>query len=61
MLAKSYWINWNTIKSQIELDKILEKVLYKKWTELLNIYVEQEENVFPMVPAWKTLWETILE
>ncbi|MDD5769898.1 MAG: biosynthetic-type acetolactate synthase large subunit [Candidatus Gracilibacteria bacterium] len=61
MLAKSYAIDGITIKSQEELDKNLENIINNNLPFVANIFVEKEENVFPMVPAGKTLKETILK
>ncbi len=59
-LALSYWIDWLTIKNEKKLDKNIKKILEKKWPFLTNIFVEKEENVIPMVPAWKKLEETMI-
>ena len=60
-LAESYGIEGDTINNEEELKEKLEERIYKKWPVMINIHIEQEENLFPMVPAGKTLWETIVE
>ncbi len=60
-LAEAYWINWYTVKSEEELKKVLEKEFELDWPAVIEIKVEaDEDNIFPMVPAWYSLAETVV-
>jgi len=59
-LAEAYGIDGYRVKNEEELKKVLEKELQKKWPALIEVQVEgDEDNIFPMVPAWFSLKETI--
>lgn len=60
-LAESYSINWYTVSSQKELEQVLEKEFEINWPAVIEVKVESDEdNIFPMVPAWYSLAETIV-
>lgn len=59
-LAEAYALSGDQIVSLQELSK-QEKYFHAKGPVVLNYRVEQEDNVFPMVPGGKTLGETITE
>lgn len=61
IIANWYWLKWCTFKNEIELNKNIDNIILNKWAIVANVFVEQEENVFPMVPAGKSLSETILK
>lgn len=58
-IAEAYWIKWYKVSSLQEM-KDMHKVIYSSnWPAIIWYKVKPEENVFPMVPSWKPLWETI--
>jgi acetolactate synthase-1/2/3 large subunit len=60
-LAQAYWINGYSVDNEDDFKKVLEKELNTKWPALIEVKVEQhEENIFPMVPAWYSLKDTII-
>lgn len=61
-LAKSYGIKGFCIKRSADVRKVLRNALaYNEGPCLVDIEVEKEENVYPMVPAGAPLTEMILE
>jgi len=60
-VAEAYWIEWFSTKSKTESFEILKEILNKKWPQLAEFVVKKEDNLFPMVPWGKTLWDTINE
>ena len=61
MIAKGFGINGKTISKREELDETLDNLLAYDGPFLLEVKVEQEDNVFPMVPAGGTVSEMRLE
>ncbi|MDX9800379.1 MAG: biosynthetic-type acetolactate synthase large subunit [Spirochaetia bacterium] len=62
MLAKSYGIKGYCIKRSADVKKILKEALeYNDGPCLIDIEVEKEDNVYPMVPAGAPLSAMILE
>ncbi len=62
MLAKSYGIKGYCIKRSADVRKILKEALeYNDGPCLIDIEVEKEDNVYPMVPAGAPLSAMILE
>ena len=60
-LAEAYGIDGYSVSNKEDFKKVLEKELNKKWPALIELKVEQhEENIFPMVPAWYSLKDTIV-
>ncbi len=60
-VAEAYWINWYTVKSEKELEKVLEKELEINWPAVIEVQVEwDEDNIFPMVPTGYSLENTIV-
>lgn len=53
-VAKAYGIKGETIKTVNELEK-LEEYLLSDEAILINCVVTREENVFPMIPAGKSI------
>lgn len=60
-IAKGYGIEGRTISSRENLEKILDEVIAYDGPYLLEVKVEKEDNVFPMVPAGGTVSEMVLE
>ena len=58
-LAEWYWIGWTLIEWKDGLKKHLKKIIDDDGPELIEVKVQPNDNVFPMVPWWKTLWEVI--
>ncbi len=58
-IAEAYGIKGYKISSFQDMESKHSEIYSSKWPALIWYKVEKEENVFPMVPAWKTLWETI--
>ena len=58
-IAEAYWIKGYKISSLQEMEDKHDEIYSSKWPAIIWYNVEKEENVLPMVPAWKTLWETI--
>ncbi len=60
-IAKGYGIESSHIEQREELTNALEKMLAHEGPYVLEIKVEQEENVFPMVPPGASVSDVILE
>jgi len=60
-IAKGYGLDSAKVLAREELDAAIEKMLDHKGPYLLEIKVEQEENVFPMVPPGASVSDVILE
>lgn len=50
-IAKGYGIEGKTVKERPNLDSALSEMLNHKGSYLLEVMVEKEDNVFPMVPT----------
>lgn len=60
-LADSYDIKGKRVTSRDNLDAAIEEMLSDDEAYLLEVIVEQEDNVFPMVATGKSVSEIILE
>ena len=60
-IGEWYNIKSHTISSFSDMDENLETILSEKWPALIWFKIKTEDNVFPMVPPGKTLWEVITE
>ncbi|MEM8889836.1 MAG: thiamine pyrophosphate-dependent enzyme, partial [Bacteroidota bacterium] len=60
-IAEGYGIPAQRVETRAELDKALETMLAHDGPYLLDIVVEKEENVFPMVPSGAAVSEIKLE
>ena len=58
-LAEAYGINGYSVDNKEDLWKVLQKELENKGPAIIEIKVEQEENIYPMVPPGFTLKDTI--
>lgn len=60
-IAKGFGIDGHTCSERETLSESLDKMLNHKGAYLLEVKVEKEENVFPMVPAGTSVSEIRLE
>jgi len=60
-IAKVYGMKGYDIKTAEELDAILPEVLSSKGPAIINCFVQEDENVYPMVMAGKCIDEAIEE
>jgi acetolactate synthase-1/2/3 large subunit len=60
-IAKGFGIDGHTCNERESLSDSLDKMLASKKAYLLEVIVEKEENVFPMVPAGTSVSEIRLE
>ncbi len=60
-VAKGFGINGKTISKRDELKQAIEDLIAEDGPFLLEVKVEKEDNVFPMVPAGGTVSEMRLE
>lgn len=61
LIAKGYHIETELVKERSELDAAVEKMINHKGSFLLEVRVEKEGNVFPMVPSGASVSEIRLE
>lgn len=59
-VAKGFYIDGERVEKYSELDKALDRFLQAKNAYLLEVRVEKEANVFPMVPAGAACDEIVL-
>lgn len=59
-LASAYNIAYDRIESKNDLQKSFHEMMNHKGPYLLEVKIEKEENVFPMVPTGKSVSEMIL-
>jgi acetolactate synthase-1/2/3 large subunit len=59
-LAEAYGAAGFRIKTREELEPTLKKALAEKRPTIVDVVVAKEENVYPMVPAGKSLTEMLL-
>lgn len=60
-IADSYCIPAERVKDREQLETAVDKMLGSKGPYLLEVVVEKEENVFPMIPAGASVEEILLE
>ncbi len=60
-LAESYFIKAEKVTKREELSAALDRMIDSKKAYFLEVVVENEDNVFPMVPAGASVSEVILE
>lgn len=61
MIAKGFGIDGNKCTERDNLEESIDKMLAHPGAYLLEVVVEKEENVFPMVPAGRSVSEIRLE
>lgn len=59
-LAEAYGAEGYRVEKMEDLDQVLRKALASKNTTVVDVIVEDEENVYPMVPAGAGLSEMLL-
>lgn len=60
-VSKGFYIDGEKVEEYSDLEKAIERLLKAKKSYLLEVVVEKETNVFPMVPAGASVEEVILE
>jgi len=60
-IAEAYRIQADKVTKQVDLENALKKMLESPSAYFLEVVVEKEDNVFPMVPAGAGVAEIILE
>lgn len=60
-VAKGYFIEGERVSKKKELDAALKRLIKAKKPRLLEVQVEQEDKVFPMVPSGASVEEIRLE
>jgi acetolactate synthase-1/2/3 large subunit len=60
-VAKGYGIDGQKVEAREDLEGAIQKMIDHKGPYLLEVVVEKEDNVFPMVPAGASVSEVILE
>ena len=60
LLAQAYGAEGFRVEKSDDLDPVLRQALASKKTTIVDVVVEQEENVYPMVPAGVGLSEMLL-
>ena len=61
LLAKAYGIEGSVVSERSELNKAIDTMLLHKESYLLEVKIEQEANVFPMIYPGKAVDEIVLE
>ena len=61
IIADGYGIRNNKVEDKKDLDKCLKEFINYDGSYLLNVVVEKEENVFPMVPSGESVSNIRLE
>lgn len=60
-IAKGYGIEGHKVESRDDLEGSIQKMIDHKGPYLLEVMIEKEDNVFPMVPSGASVSEVILE
>ncbi len=60
-IAKGYGIDGQKVESRDDLEGAIQKMIDHEGPYLLEVMIEKEDNVFPMVPAGASVSEVILE
>ena len=60
-IAKAYKISASKVTKPSELNKAIDSMLKHKGSFLLEVVVEKEENVFPMIPSGAAVSEIRLK
>lgn len=61
MIAKGYRIEAAKVDKREDLDAAVQKMIDHKGPYLLEVTIEQEDNVFPMIPTGASVSDIILE
>lgn len=60
-VAKGYGLNANKVTERKELDSAIENLISSEDASVLEVVVEKEDNVFPMIPAGASVSEIRLD
>ena len=60
-VARGFHIDGEKVEKYADLEKGIDRLLKSKKSYMLEVVVEKEENVFPMVPAGASVEEIVLE
>ncbi len=60
-IAKGYGIDGQKVESRDDLEGAIQKMIDHEGPYLLEVMIEKEDNVFPMVPAGASVSEVMLE
>jgi acetolactate synthase-1/2/3 large subunit len=60
-IAKGYGLEGSKVEKRDKLESSIKKMLSHKGPYLLEVMVEKEDNVFPMVPAGASVSDIRLE
>ena len=60
-IAKGYFIDGKKVEKRSELDKEVKKMLEFNGPYLLEVIIEKEDNVFPMIPSGSSVSDVRLE
>ncbi len=61
MIAKGYGIEGNKVDKREDLDAAMQKMIDHDGPYVLEVIIEKEDNVFPMVPAGASVSDVMLE
>ena len=60
-LAQAYGVEYASVETPQELEEAIRKMMEHEGPFFLEAKMTQQENVFPMIPAGKTLNDIIFE
>lgn len=60
-VAKGYGLNAHKVSDRKELESAIDKLLSSETAFVLEVVVEKEDNVFPMIPAGASVSEIRLD
>ena len=60
-IAKGYGIEGNKVSKREDLDSAMQKMIDHNGPYILEVTIEKEDNVFPMVPAGASVSDVMLE
>lgn len=59
-LAEAYRIRWYRAHNSESFAEVIAEEFSKTWPCVIEVVIKEfEDNIFPMVAPWKTLWETM--
>ena len=61
MIAKGFGIDGHKVSQREDLDSSVDKMLAHDGPYLLEVTIEKEDNVFPMVPSGASVSDVMLE
>jgi acetolactate synthase-1/2/3 large subunit len=60
-ISKGYFIEANKVEKRENLDDAVRKMIKYNGPYLLEVIIEKEENVFPMIPSGSSVSDVRLE